>query len=312
MKNLADVLTEFKQKHPLPGDTMVADVIQKISQDQDLRDFWQVHQNEMKADAFEVKMMDLFEYIQQKNAQAQGLPSLYPGYQAQLAIEKGYPQVVYQPSEQMQKKLNQKAKLRTYQVPKAIAQADLAQIAEESAQDGDRTPALTATIQVLKKLVAGEAHYVPGLYLAGDFGVGKTYLMGALANALAANQIGVLMLHFPSFINNLKATFNKPNQSLEDLMVQAKTVPVLILDDIGADTLTAWSRDDILGVILEYRMQNELTTCFTSNFNLESLEQYLAQTRDGQEPVKAARLMQRIKYLARPVTMAGRNRRLES
>ena len=83
------------------------------------------------------------------------------------------------------------------------------------------------------------------------------------------------------------------------------------MDDIGADTLTSWSRDAILGIILEYRMQNELTTFFTSNFDMTGLESYLAQTKDGVEPVKAARLMQRIKYLAKPVQMTGQNRRLD-
>ncbi len=87
---------------------------------------------------------------------------------------------------------------------------------------------------------------------------------------------------------------------------------MLILDDVGADTLTAWSRDSILGIILEYRMQNELTTFFTSNFDANGFEQYLSQTREGNEPIKAARLMQRVKFLAKPVQMTGKNKRLEN
>ncbi|MGO2969164.1 MAG: ATP-binding protein, partial [Leuconostoc falkenbergense] len=153
--------------------------------------------------------------------------------------------------------------------------------------------------------------FIQGLYLSGDFGIGKTYLMGALANALAANNIEVMLLHFPSFISDLKGTFDHKDASLDELLTKAKTVSNLILDDIGADTLTSWSRDAILGIILEYRMQNELTTFFTSNFDMVGLESYLAQTKDGVEPVKAARLMQRIKYLAKPVQMTGKNRRLD-
>ena len=88
-------------------------------------------------------------------------------------------------------------------------------------------------------------------------------------------------------------------------------MPILVLDDIGAESITAWIRDDILGVILEYRMQNELPTFFTSNFSMNQLEtEHFTVTKDGAEPVKAERLMQRIRYLAKEIQMAGENRRV--
>ena len=52
---------------------------------------------------------------------------------------------------------------------------------------------------------------------------------------------------------------------------------VLILDDIGAEQSTPWVRDEILQVILQYRMQEDLPTFFTSNFDFEDLEKHFAK-----------------------------------
>ena len=98
----------------------------------------------------------------------------------------------------------------------------------------------------------------------------------------------------------------------ETLINQAKNTSVLILDDLGAENLSMWIRDDILGVILEYRMQNELTTFITSNFDMTEMEKYLSETRDDRDPGKAARLMQRIKFLTKFMVVSGKNRRLEN
>ena len=171
---------------------------------------------------------------------------------------------------------------------------------------------MTEIVETLTQLIAKPDQYTQGLYLYGDFGVGKTYLMGALANALAANNIGVMMLHFPSFAADLKDAIGRSNDLKSRMMAQAKSIPVLILDDLGAENLSMWIRDDILGVILEYRMQNELTTFITSNFDMTELTSYLAETRDDRDKGKAARLMQRVKFLTRQITVSGKNRRLDN
>ncbi|MCK8638415.1 primosomal protein DnaI [Fructobacillus fructosus] len=315
MRDLASVLKEFQKKYPAPAVGKGLSVEEAVLGDADVQAFWRENQDYLKKDALEISMMDLFEYVREKKRGAEGKATLYPGYQPTLVLEKGYPHVAYEPTEATKKRLRQAELLRAIAVPKSVAKADLNQIVEEVGQDEGRAPAVAAVVATFSALVnqrdTDSQDFVPGVYLLGDFGVGKTYLMGALANALAYNGIGVMMVHWASLIERLKESFGQNgDQSVLSLIDEAKKAPVLILDDLGADTLSAWSRDSVLGVILEYRMQHELTTCFTSNFDLDSLEKYLAQTREGQEPGKAARLMQRVLYLSRPVAMAGRNRRL--
>ena len=65
-----------------------------------------------------------------------------------------------------------------------------------------------------------------------------------------------------------------------------------------------------MGVILEYRMQEELPTFFSSNFSMDELTDHLAQDNNGNsEPLKAQRIMERIRFLSREVRMVGPNLR---
>ncbi|MBS9335043.1 primosomal protein DnaI [Fructobacillus sp. M1-13] len=318
MQDLATVLKDFQKRFPALTESRAADAFEAIQQDEEVKAFFNDNQAALKPDALVVSITDLFEFVREKKRVKEGKQALYPGYHPRLVLEKGYPHVAYEPSEDTKKALRQAALLKSVAVPKSVAKADLNQIVSEVQDDEGRAPAVAAVVATFSALVNKENQrgtnddFVPGVYLSGDFGIGKTYLMGALANALAYNGIGVMMVHWSTMIERLKGSFgSNGDQSLLDMIDEAKKAPVLILDDLGADTLSSWSRDSVLAVILEYRMQHELTTCFTSNFDLDSLEKYLAQTRDGQEPGKAARLMQRVLFLSKPVAMAGKNRRLD-
>ena len=88
-----------------------------------------------------------------------------------------------------------------------------------------------------------------------------------------------------------------------------KNTPLLFIDDIGAENVTAWSRDEILCTILQYRMDNKLCTFFTSNLNIEDLEKHLSITKEGNEIVKARRITERIKQLTIDMELISKNLR---
>ena len=101
------------------------------------------------------------------------------------------------------------------------------------------------------------------------------------------------------------------SHTLNEERDRVSQAPVLMIDDIGADVMTAWARDDLLAVILEYRMQAELPTFFSSNMTMNELEQHLAEdNKDNVEPLKAKRIMQRIQYLSREIDVQGNNLRM--
>lgn len=145
-----------------------------------------------------------------------------------------------------------------------------------------------------------------GLYLHGSFGSGKTFLLACLLNELTINKnVNYELVYFPEFLRNLKEDFTL----MEDKVNYLEKVEILVIDDIGAENVTNWGRDEILGTILQSRMNNHLTTFFTSNYTIEELEQHLAITKGVEDTMKAKRIIERIKQLTTDIELISKNRR---
>ena len=147
-----------------------------------------------------------------------------------------------------------------------------------------------------------------GIYLHGNFGTGKTYLIAALLNELAKKEIESAIVYVPEFLRQLKSSFNTDYTLKYDYI---KTVPLLLLDDIGAENLTSWARDEIIGTLLQYRMEENLPTFFTSNLDLKQLEEHFASTNSGVEKLKARRIIERIRYMSNEFQLTSKNRRVD-
>lgn len=107
-------------------------------------------------------------------------------------------------------------------------------------------------------------------------------------------------------LRNLKESFYDDFDVKMDLL---KKTDILLVDDIGAETVTPWSRDEILGTILQYRMDSKLPTLFTSNLTIEELEVHLANTKNSIDIVKSKRIIERIKQLTEDLELISENRR---
>lgn len=145
-----------------------------------------------------------------------------------------------------------------------------------------------------------------GLFLHGNFGCGKTYLIVATLNELSKKEINSAAVHFPELLRDLKTSFD---DDFKEKFEFIKKVPLLLIDDIGAENVTPWARDEILGTILQFRMDSKLTTFFTSNFNLEELENHLSITKGSTDKLKARRILERIKTLTVNMEMNSENLR---
>lgn len=148
-------------------------------------------------------------------------------------------------------------------------------------------------------------HNFKGLYLHGNFGCGKTFLIAALLNELQNKRIKNEIVYFPEMLRDLKDDWD----SFGDKMDYYQNVDILLIDDIGAEKVTSWGRDEILGTILQQRMNQHLTTFFTSNLTIEELERHLSLSSYSEDGVKARRIIERIKQLTEDMEMISENRR---
>lgn len=145
-----------------------------------------------------------------------------------------------------------------------------------------------------------------GIYLHGSFGSGKTYLISALFNELAKSGTTSVIIHTPELLRSLKDSFSTDYSEKFYLL---KHTPLLLLDDIGAEYLTAWGRDEVIEPILQYRMDEGLPTFFTSNFTILELEKHFTTASNSIDKVKARRITERIKQLSVEVELISKNLR---
>ena len=194
-----------------------------------------------------------------------------------------------------------KDNLELFEMPKNIKEANFKDIYKD---DKNRVP----IIKYFKDFMSSYFKNAnsKGLYLTGSFGSGKTYLIASLFNEMAKKKVKSTLIYFPEFLRSLKASFNSNYSEKFDYI---KKSPLLLLDDIGAENCSNWSRDEVLGPILQYRMENNLPTFFTSNLTLEELEKALAITSSAFDKVKARRIIERIKQLTNTLELVSKNRR---
>ncbi len=146
-----------------------------------------------------------------------------------------------------------------------------------------------------------------GIYLHGSFGTGKSYLMDLLIKKLAKSGYRCGSAYFPELLALIRDSFSY-NSDNGDILQEIKNLDVLVIDDIGSEKMSAWSRDEVLGTIVQYRMDHKLFTCFTSNYNYSQLLKHYSS--DGQI-TNATRVIDRVKVLTKAFELTGKNYRSE-
>jgi primosomal protein DnaI len=148
-----------------------------------------------------------------------------------------------------------------------------------------------------------------GLYFYGGLGVGKTYLASAICNDLARKGYKVAFVNYPKLCSDIRNNVTEYDY-VDSRIRKLRRAALLVIDDIGAESVTNYIRDDILFPILDYRMEHELRTIFTSNCDLESLKERMTLSKGGEEDeTKALRIIERIKTLCNTVLIKGTSRR---
>ena len=111
------------------------------------------------------------------------------------------------------------------------------------------------------------------LVLAGPSGCGKTHLAAAIANQCIENNRPVFYITAPDLLDHLRSTFS-PNSEMpyDEFFEQVRNAPLLILDDLGAQSSTPWAKEK-LDQLLNHRFNNQLPTVIVSIVPIEELEE---------------------------------------
>jgi len=130
--------------------------------------------------------------------------------------------------------------------------------------------------KAVKAAIAFAAKPRGWLVLTGPYGCGKTHLAASIANTLADKGNPPLFIMVPDLLDHLRATFSpSSNVSYDHRFDEIRTAPLLILDDLGAQSTSPWAKEK-LHQLFNYRYNAELPTVLTVAVDmLESIDERL-------------------------------------
>ena len=130
------------------------------------------------------------------------------------------------------------------------------------------TPATRPAVDLCRQFCAAVKvnPKVPGLLLTGDCGTGKTHLAVAILREVAEAGIPGMFVVVPDLLAKMKASFNLKDGRAGALVEAAKNAPLLVLDDLGAESAKDWTIE-LVYVLINHRYEYMLPTVITTNYD---------------------------------------------
>jgi len=110
------------------------------------------------------------------------------------------------------------------------------------------------------------------LIFQGVNGCGKTHLAAAIANRRVGEGKPVFFVVVPDLLDRLRASYGQDSRiPYDEFFEEIKQSPVLILDDFGEQSGTAWAQEKLYQLI-NYRYNARLPMVVTMCLSLEEIE----------------------------------------
>ncbi len=152
---------------------------------------------------------------------------------------------------------------------------------------GDGPPPDSLNLKLVKCIVEDWAAEPRGsLTLIGGTGTGKTHLAAAAANAALERGESVWFAVVPDLLDMLRRTYQADaEQSYDELSASLRDAGLLVLDDFGAHSPTAWAEEKLYQLCAA-RYVAERPTMFTTNLQPDNLDARIASRLSDKETGK--------------------------
>jgi DNA replication protein DnaC len=143
------------------------------------------------------------------------------------------------------------------------------ELRQDEGLEPDEQKGLERALKEAQKFAAKPRGWI---VFTGSFGSGKTHLAAAIGNYCAETGTPPIMVGVPDLLDYLRATFSPTSTiSLDRQFEEIKTKPLLILDDLGTQSVTPWAREKLYQ-LFNYRYNATLPTVITTSAFKEEMD----------------------------------------
>ncbi len=125
-------------------------------------------------------------------------------------------------------------------------------------------------LEISKEFVENFANKASNLLFSGDTGLGKTYLMNAIAKDILDKGYTVFYQKAPNMLDKLMQTKYEDSKEYNALVESILNVDLLVIDDLTEKTTD--SKNIELFTIIDYRLNNSKSTIISTNLTLEEMQ----------------------------------------
>lgn len=147
-----------------------------------------------------------------------------------------------------------------------------------------------------------------GLFITGPKGTGKTHLAAAIANQLMEAGTAVICMTMMDLLERIKQTYEQKRQyggdtSEANVLGAYKSVPLLIIDDMGKEPATEWAVSKIYAII-NARYEAFMPTIITTNYTDSELVRRLTPKETG-DSTTADATIDRLREMCAAIVTSG-------
>lgn len=111
-----------------------------------------------------------------------------------------------------------------------------------------------------------------GFLIYGEPGNGKTFLSNCIANRLLNQMYPVICVSINALLERIRETYSRWGSEGEGTILKALSIAdLLIIDDLGTEQDTEWSRSRIYNII-DNRYRNRLPMIISTNKSIDELK----------------------------------------